>query len=194
MTYDQIAAHLETCRPCLEEYDLDRVIKQILARSCQCERTPVEVRVKVLARIRSVQVQTPDSAGPTPPRLWEGAQLLGSESGVGALAVVSVVALAVLSLAGALSHGFPLPSGRFGWLGRAGRLRRLPVSHGAAALPWVPRAGPVLERGGERRAGAGLRRDGRQCLLCRDRARSPCGTGHDAPGARVDEDGDSRTE
>lgn len=60
MTYDQIAAHLETCRPCLEEYDLDRVIKQILARSCQCERTPEEVRVKVLARIRSVQVQVID--------------------------------------------------------------------------------------------------------------------------------------
>lgn len=60
MTYDQISAHLETCRPCLEEYDLDRVIKQILARSCQCERTPDEVRVKVLARIRSVQVHITD--------------------------------------------------------------------------------------------------------------------------------------
>src|SRR5690625_7385763 len=60
------------------------------------------------------------------PRLWGEAQQLGRGSGVGALAVVRVVALAILALAGALSHGFPLPSGRFRWLGRVGRLRRLP--------------------------------------------------------------------
>ena len=51
-----VRAHLDTCNPCLEKYDLQRTVKSIVARSCT-EAAPDELRAKVLFRIREVQVQ-----------------------------------------------------------------------------------------------------------------------------------------
>ena len=51
-----VRAHLDTCNPCLERYDLQRTVKSIVARSCT-EAAPDELRAKVLFRIREVQVQ-----------------------------------------------------------------------------------------------------------------------------------------
>ena len=51
-----VEAHLDTCNPCLERYDLQRTVKSIVARSCT-EAAPDELRAKVLFRIREVQVQ-----------------------------------------------------------------------------------------------------------------------------------------
>ena len=52
--------HLDTCRPCLEKYDLQRTVKTIVARSCS-EAAPVELRERVLLRIREVQVRITDA-------------------------------------------------------------------------------------------------------------------------------------
>lgn len=57
LTYAEIEAHLHECSPCLSEYDLERVVKEVLARSCACEHAPDELRIRVLARIREVRVQ-----------------------------------------------------------------------------------------------------------------------------------------
>ena len=50
-----IRHHLEECGPCLEKYDLDRVVKMLVARSC-CEQAPQPLRSKVLTTIRQVQL------------------------------------------------------------------------------------------------------------------------------------------
>ena len=52
--------HLDTCRPCLEKYDLQRTVKSIVARSCS-EAAPEELRQRVRLRIREVQVRITDA-------------------------------------------------------------------------------------------------------------------------------------
>jgi mycothiol system anti-sigma-R factor len=52
----EIEEHLEECHPCLEKYDLDRIVKALVARSC-CEEAPKPLRERVLFSIREVQVQ-----------------------------------------------------------------------------------------------------------------------------------------
>jgi mycothiol system anti-sigma-R factor len=51
-----VRAHLDTCNPCLEKYDLQRTVKSIVARSCS-EAAPLELRQKVMFQIRQVQVR-----------------------------------------------------------------------------------------------------------------------------------------
>ena len=51
-----VRAHLDSCNPCLEKYDLQRTVKSIVARSCS-EAAPEELRQRVLMRIREVQVR-----------------------------------------------------------------------------------------------------------------------------------------
>lgn len=58
LTYDEIKAHLEECRPCLSNYDIERVVREVLARSCGCEHAPDELRIRIQARIREVRLQT----------------------------------------------------------------------------------------------------------------------------------------
>ncbi|MXG91698.1 mycothiol system anti-sigma-R factor [Nocardioides flavescens] len=55
-----VRAHLDSCNPCLEKYDLQRTVKSIVARSCS-EPAPSELRAKVLLRIRQVQVRITDA-------------------------------------------------------------------------------------------------------------------------------------
>ena len=54
-----VRAHIDTCNPCLERYDLQRTVKAIVARSCS-ESAPQELRERVLLRIREVQVRIVD--------------------------------------------------------------------------------------------------------------------------------------
>ena len=51
-----VRAHLDSCNPCLEKYDLQRTVKSVVARSC-AEVAPDELRQRVLFKIRQVQVQ-----------------------------------------------------------------------------------------------------------------------------------------
>ncbi|PSL06652.1 mycothiol system anti-sigma-R factor [Haloactinopolyspora alba] len=57
LTYDEIKAHLEQCRPCMSTYDIERVIREALARSCGCEHAPDELKSRIRARIEQVRVQ-----------------------------------------------------------------------------------------------------------------------------------------
>lgn len=52
---EEIRAHIDHCAPCLDEYELERVVKTLVARSCH-EVAPEPLREKVLFSIRKVQV------------------------------------------------------------------------------------------------------------------------------------------
>ena len=50
-----VRAHIDTCNPCLERYDLQRTVKALVARSCS-ETAPVELRDRVRIQIQQIQV------------------------------------------------------------------------------------------------------------------------------------------
>ncbi len=52
---EEVQAHLDGCSECLTEFDLERVVKQLVSRSCR-EPAPQPLREKVLLSIRTVQV------------------------------------------------------------------------------------------------------------------------------------------
>lgn len=54
---DKIRHHLDECEPCLEKYDLEVMVRGLVARSCACEQAPSELRHKVMSRIREVQTE-----------------------------------------------------------------------------------------------------------------------------------------
>jgi len=51
----EIQSHIDQCRECLDVYDLERVVKSLVSRSCN-EVAPEVLRQKVLVSIRTVQV------------------------------------------------------------------------------------------------------------------------------------------
>ncbi len=51
----EIRQHLVECAPCLATYDLDRLVKDLVARSC-CELAPTPLRQRVVTYIRGVQI------------------------------------------------------------------------------------------------------------------------------------------
>ena len=53
---DAVRIHLDSCNPCLVKYDLQRTVKQVVARSCS-EVAPNELRERVRVQIRQVQVR-----------------------------------------------------------------------------------------------------------------------------------------
>lgn len=53
----RVAQHLDECGPCLDQHHLDRVMKAMVQRSCVCERAPHELRLRIMQRITTVQVQ-----------------------------------------------------------------------------------------------------------------------------------------
>ncbi len=53
---DAVRIHLDSCNPCLVKYDLQRTVKQVVARSCS-EVAPNELRERVRVRIREVQIR-----------------------------------------------------------------------------------------------------------------------------------------
>ncbi|WP_327089650.1 mycothiol system anti-sigma-R factor [Nonomuraea sp. NBC_01738] len=55
-----IRVHLDECSPCLKEYDLDKAVKQLVAKHCGCDPVPGDLRSKVLARIDQVRTELSD--------------------------------------------------------------------------------------------------------------------------------------
>ncbi|MBD0293222.1 MAG: mycothiol system anti-sigma-R factor [Jiangellaceae bacterium] len=56
-SYALVERHLDECAPCLSEYDLERVLKALVARSCGGEHAPPQLRQRVLTRIRQIRVE-----------------------------------------------------------------------------------------------------------------------------------------
>jgi mycothiol system anti-sigma-R factor len=59
---EALRKHLETCRPCLEKYDLQRTMKAVVARSC-AEVAPRELRDRVMLRLQQVRVEITTTEG-----------------------------------------------------------------------------------------------------------------------------------
>ena len=54
---DEIRHHLEECAPCLDQYDLERCVKELVHRSCGGEHAPDSLRKKILLRISEVRLE-----------------------------------------------------------------------------------------------------------------------------------------
>ncbi|HNA98429.1 MAG TPA: mycothiol system anti-sigma-R factor [Marmoricola sp.] len=51
----QIQSHLDECAPCLDKYQLERAVKELVSRSCS-EAAPEGLRERIHLRIQSVQI------------------------------------------------------------------------------------------------------------------------------------------
>ncbi|RJL25189.1 mycothiol system anti-sigma-R factor [Bailinhaonella thermotolerans] len=60
----EIQEHLDECGPCLEEYGLEKVVKQLVAKHCGCDPVPDDLRAKVMRRIQQVQSELAESDNP----------------------------------------------------------------------------------------------------------------------------------
>ena len=50
----EMAEHLATCAPCLTEHDLDRVLKELVHRSCAQEQAPAQLRATIMQKITTI--------------------------------------------------------------------------------------------------------------------------------------------
>jgi mycothiol system anti-sigma-R factor len=57
---EQIRHHLDECGPCLTSFDLERMLKALVARSCR-ETAPSELRQRVLLRLSQVRVEVSET-------------------------------------------------------------------------------------------------------------------------------------
>jgi len=53
---EAVKKHIDSCNPCLERYDLQRTVKQVVARSCS-ESAPGDLKARILLRIQQVRVE-----------------------------------------------------------------------------------------------------------------------------------------
>ena len=51
-----IAAHLDACLDCAEQYRLEQVVKALVQRTCCEDRAPEELRIRIVARISEVRI------------------------------------------------------------------------------------------------------------------------------------------
>lgn len=59
--HDRIAHHLAECGPCLAEFDVEALVKAVVARSCW-DHAPSQLHAQVLARIASFGTSPAGSA------------------------------------------------------------------------------------------------------------------------------------
>ncbi len=51
-----VKKHIEGCSPCLTTYDLQRTVKEVVARSCS-EKAPQELRSKIMMRLERIRLE-----------------------------------------------------------------------------------------------------------------------------------------
>ena len=49
-----LAEHLTSCAPCLAEHDLDKVLRDVVHRSCAQEQAPPQLRATIMQRITTI--------------------------------------------------------------------------------------------------------------------------------------------
>lgn len=52
-----IKRHLDDCSPCLEEYGLEQIVRDMLHRSCHCTPAPENLRSAIITRITQIRVE-----------------------------------------------------------------------------------------------------------------------------------------
>lgn len=51
-----IAAHLDACGRCREQFTMEQVVKSLVQRTCCEDRAPETLRVRIVARISEVRI------------------------------------------------------------------------------------------------------------------------------------------
>ena len=54
---EKVRIHLDECAPCLRQYGLEKVVKEMVAKHCGGDHAPDELRSRVLTRIQQVRVE-----------------------------------------------------------------------------------------------------------------------------------------
>jgi mycothiol system anti-sigma-R factor len=54
---EHIRVHLDECSPCLRQYGLEQSVKVLVARTCGGDPAPMDLRERVMVRIREVRVE-----------------------------------------------------------------------------------------------------------------------------------------
>ena len=53
--HERITQHLDECGPCLEEFDVERIVKAVVHRSCG-EHAPGALRARIVAQMVSMRI------------------------------------------------------------------------------------------------------------------------------------------
>ncbi len=53
---ERVRSHLEECKPCLEEFDVELVVKRLVRRCCQ-EEAPADLRVRVEQQMAALRTR-----------------------------------------------------------------------------------------------------------------------------------------
>ena len=53
-----INQHLDECGPCLQEYGLEKAVRSLVLRSCQCQVAPDSLRTSIMTRITAIRSET----------------------------------------------------------------------------------------------------------------------------------------
>lgn len=53
----EIREHLAACEPCLDDFDVDQVLKQLVHRCCQGQQAPEDLRHRIRASLRTEEVE-----------------------------------------------------------------------------------------------------------------------------------------
>ncbi|WP_252974770.1 mycothiol system anti-sigma-R factor [Janibacter melonis] len=54
--HERIAEHLRGCQPCLDEHDLERMVKALVKRSCGREQAPAALRTTIMQSFSTYSV------------------------------------------------------------------------------------------------------------------------------------------
>jgi mycothiol system anti-sigma-R factor len=53
---DSIKHHLLECSPCLDSYELDRMVQALVRRSCACEAAPDQLKARIKVAVSQVLI------------------------------------------------------------------------------------------------------------------------------------------
>lgn len=56
----ELQRHLDDCAPCLADYDVERTVKALVARSC-CDQAPEHLRERIRVQIHQVHVRVTET-------------------------------------------------------------------------------------------------------------------------------------
>ena len=54
---DLVRLHLDECAPCLRQFGLEQAVKSLVARCCGGDPVPIDLRERVLVRLREVRIE-----------------------------------------------------------------------------------------------------------------------------------------
>ena len=55
--HEKVRLHLDECSPCLRQYGLEQAVKVLVARCCGSDPAPIDLRDRVLVRIKQVRLE-----------------------------------------------------------------------------------------------------------------------------------------